>query len=340
MKKFLLIILLFISSVNFCSAQLGTYAGAFSRMGFGARGLAMGNAMVGNIYGDINGIYNPALSTFQNDGLVTLGYSFLTLDRNLNFLGFTKKIMLPNQKSGGAGIVLAWINAGVDDIDGRDNDTRQIGMLSTFENEFYLGTAFILSDQISAGIGFKLYYAKLYTDITATSFAIDIGGIYKANDKLSLGLTVKDLGAKYEWQTSQIYGSNGNTTEDKFPVLVDLGATYVLPKDIGLASLGLQQYFNPNVKLDTFDVSAEKSDDFVMRLGFEFNVVPQVKLRAGLDRINLAAEDFTGNLEPTFGVGLNKNFSKTINLGIDYSFQLEPFTHKPLQNIGIVFKFK
>src|SRR5947207_733453 len=107
-------------------------------MGFSARGIGMSNAVVSDIYGDINGIYNPALASFQENGLVNLGYTFLSLDRKLNFVGFTKKIKLPKQQTGGAGITVAWINSGVANIDGRDNDTKSIGMLSTFENEFYL----------------------------------------------------------------------------------------------------------------------------------------------------------------------------------------------------------
>lgn len=340
MTKYLVKILFFILLSNFCNAQLGSYAGAFSRMGFSARGLAMSNAMVANVYGDVNGIYNPALATFQEVGLVNLGYTFLSLDRKLNFVGYTQKVKLPQQKKGGAGITVAWINAGVTDIDGRDNDTRSTGSLSTFENEFYLGTAFILDEKISLGLGFKLYYSGLYTDVTATSFALDIGGIYKADSNLAFGFLVRDLGAKYEWQTSAIYGSNGNTTEDKFPVIFDIGSTYLLPKNFGLVSLGLQQYFNPASEPDTSGTIPEKSNNTVLRFGFEYNVVSQVKLRAGLGRMDFSSDDFTGNLEPSFGLGLNKNFSKSINLGVDYSFQLEPFTHDPVQNIGIVFKFK
>jgi hypothetical protein len=340
LKKYLFTILFFAFAINLCEAQLGSYAGAFSRMGFSARGLAMSNAMVSNIYGDLYGIYNPALATFQTDGLVNLGYSFLSLDRKLNFVGFTKKVKLPNQETGGAGITVAWVNAGVSDIDGRDNDTRSIGTLSTFENEFYLGTGFIVNEKISIGLGFKLYYSKLYTDVTATSFALDLGALYKASDKLAFGFMIKDLGAKYEWQTSGIYGDNGNTTQDKFPKVLDLGATYLLPKSIGLVSLELRQYFNPSAEADTNGVVPETTDNTVLNFGAEINIVNQVKFRAGLGRMDFSADDFTGNLEPSFGLGLNKSFSKNINLGIDYSFQLEPFTHDPVQNIGIVFKFK
>jgi hypothetical protein len=340
LKKFILIILLFVCFINSGYSQLGSYAGAFSRMGFTARGISMGNAVVSDAFGDINGFYNPALATFQEEGLVNLGYTFLSLDRKLNFVGFTKKIKLPQQEQGGAGITVAWINSGVTDIDGRDNDTKQIGTYTTFENEFYLGTAFIIDKKISVGVGFKLYYAKLFTDVTATSFALDLGGIYKANDNLAFGLAYKDIGAKYEWQTSDLYGSLGNTTTDKFPKLLELGATYQLPKNFGIGTIALQQFFNPDLLPDTNGVTPPGSNNTVLRFGLEVNIVSQVKFKAGLDRIDFSTDDFTGNLEPTFGLGLNKNLSKNINLGIDYSFQLEPFTHDPIQNIGIVFKFK
>lgn len=342
--KRIFIILLFIASAGVSQAQLGSYPGAFSRLGFGARGLGMSNAMVSDIFGEVSGIYNPALATFQNEGKLDLGYTFLSLDRKLNFIGFTKKFRLPKQDKGGAGITIAWINAGVSDIDGRDNDTRQIGMFSTFENEFYLGTGFMLTDKFSLGVGFKLYYAKLFEEVTSTSFGIDAGAVYKANDRLSFGLAIKDIGAKYEWQTSKIYGSNGNTTKEKFPALLDIGSTYLLPKNMGIVSLAVQQFFNPEQEKSPFDTLVtevkKKSNNTVIRFGAEINVMKQVKIRAGIDRIDLNADDFTGNLKPSFGIGLNKNFSKSINLGVDYSFQLEPYTHNPVQNIGIVFKFK
>ena len=342
--KKIFLILIILASAGVTEAQLGSYPGAFSRLGFSARGLGMSNAMVSDVFGEVSGIYNPALSTFQNEGKVDLGYTFLSLDRKLNFIGFTKKFKLPKQEKGGAGITLAWINAGVGDIDGRDNDTRKIGSFSTFENEFYLGTGFMLTDKLSLGVGFKLYYAKLFEEVTSTSFAIDFGGVFKANENLAFGLVFKDLGAKYEWQTSKIYGSNGNTTKEKFPTVVDLGSTYLLPGNTGIVTLAVQQYFNPESEKSLYDTVItevkEKSNNTVIRFGAEINIMKQFKVRAGLDRIDLSADDFTGNLKPSFGIGLSKNFSKSVNLGFDYSFQLEPYTHDPVQNIGIVFKFK
>src|SRR6266511_2042244 len=103
-------------------AQLGGFPGAFTRLGFGARGIAMGNAMTSVTRGDVLGYYNPALSAFQNEHLITASYSFLSFDRTLNFVSYTKNFKLPKQEQGGAGITFSWINAGVGNIDGRDND--------------------------------------------------------------------------------------------------------------------------------------------------------------------------------------------------------------------------
>ncbi|HMS64814.1 MAG TPA: hypothetical protein PKD83_06105 [Ignavibacteria bacterium] len=344
MKKKLIIILFLVSGVNLCEAQLGSYTGGFSRMGFTTRGLGMSNAMVSDIFGQTSGIYNPALAVFMKESKVDLSYTFLSFDRKLNFLGFTTKIKLPQQKEGAAGITAAWLNSGVGDIDGRDNDTRQIGMLSTFDNEFYFGTGFLLSEKLSLGVGFKLYYSQLFEDVSTTSFALDFGGIYKVNNNLALGLTIIDVGAKYEWQTSQLYGSNGNTTKDKFPVVLNLGGSYLLPNELGIASLALQQYFNPDFSSSQTDTvissNTEASNNTVLRFGFEINVVKQIKVRAGLDRIDFSAEDFAGNLKPSFGLAVDKSFSKSVNLGFDYALQIEPFSSDIIQNIGLVFKFK
>ena len=96
--------LLFVSGVVAQSDQyseLSSLPGAFSRMGFGARGMGMGNAMSAVITGDMVAYYNPALSVFQEKNSFQTSYSFLSLDRNLNFLSFTKKFILGKKDSDG-----------------------------------------------------------------------------------------------------------------------------------------------------------------------------------------------------------------------------------------------
>ena len=344
MKKLVIILLIIISSAGIsidAYSQVGSYAGSFSRIGFGARGMGMGNAMVSNIFGDASGYYNPALACFQEKGVVNLGYTFLSMDRKLNFIGFSKKFKLPQQDKGGAGISFSLINSGVNNIDGRDNDGTSIGSFSTYENQFYLGTSFLLSENFAAGVGFKMYLSKLFDDVTTTSVAFDIGAVYKHNDNLSFGLAVRDISAKYKWDTSDLYGSNGNTTEDKFPLLVNLGSSYKLPNNFGSVSLEFESYFNPKIKDRETGVTAERKNISYLKAGGEINLNEYIKVRAGIDRIDFtnATEDMGGNLKPSFGVGFVKPFSKSIMLGLDYSFQIEPYSKDPIQNVGVVFKF-
>ncbi len=323
MKYIKILLLLSVLSVSAYS-QLGGLPGAFTRMGFNARGISMGNAMTSVTKGDVNGFYNPALSSFQNEHLINVSYSFLSLDRSLNFVSYTKNFKLPKQTEGGAGITFSWINSGVGKIDGRDIDGFSIGELSTSENQFLFAPSIMVSDKISLGVGFKLYYNKLYEGISATSFGVDLGGRYIIKDKINVSVTVKDINSKYEWNTIDIYGQNGNQTKEKFPKLYTLGISYQLPKNFGLVSID-------------YETSNKKSN--IIRVGAEINPVKDINFRAGVDRFDFSAEDKIGGARAMFGIGYQKSFKSYI-IGIDYSFVLEPYTHNPFQTITAVFKLK
>jgi len=339
MKKFL-IILFIVSQTGILLAQSGSYPGSFARLGLGARGLGKGNAMVSDIYGENSGYYNPALSVFQEQSFASLGYTFLSMDRKLNFFSFAKRFDLQGESKQSAGISVSWINSGVTNIDGRDNDGNPLGDLSTFENQFYLGTSFLLDPSLAVGVGFKLYYSKLYDQLTTTSVAFDLGAIYSLNKDISFGLAVRDLGAKYKWETNKIYGSNGRTTENKFPVLVNLGASYRLPKNLGVASLEFESMLTPKYEDNSNGVSISPKNFYYLKAGVEFQLTPEIFLRGGCDRIGLNEDDFMGSLKPGFGLGFRKSFFKNTLLGVDYSFQYEPYSKDPIHNIGVIFKFK
>jgi hypothetical protein len=319
--KYLAVVLI-LSSNAF--AQLGGTPGAFTRMGFNARGIAMGNALSSVIWGDLNGFYNPALSALQNEHLINLSYSFLSLDRSLNFVSYTKNFKLPKQSSGGAGVTFSWLNAGVSKIDGRDIDGFSIGELSVSDNQFLFAPSVMLSDKFSLGIGFKFYYSKLYEGVTSTSFGFDIGALYRINNKFNIAVTAKDFNSKYEWNTQNVYGQNGNQTKEKFPRLYTIGLSYLLPKNLGIAAIEYQ-------------TSNKRSN--IIRIGTEINLVKDLRFRAGIDRFDLNADDKFGSSRPSFGIGYQREFSSYL-VGIDYSFALEPFVHTPFQTITAVFKLK
>ncbi|MGB6120420.1 MAG: hypothetical protein WBG80_00805, partial [Bacteroidota bacterium] len=238
----------------------GTQPGAFSRMGFGARGIGMGNAMVANTLGDVVGYYNPALLPWMESRYAGATMGILTLDRRLNFLHIS--LPLPPNAGVSAGI----INSGVSEIDGRDSDGRPTGPLRTSENQFYLGFSLRFKAGFSLGINLKLYYYQLYTDISSTTVGLDIGALYEVNETLIIGGAIRDLNSKYKWDTSSLYGQSGQTSEVLFPLLYLLGVTYRLPGHIGLLSAEVE-------------VSSVKT--VLFRAGVEVPLVPELTLRGG-----------------------------------------------------------
>ena len=336
MKFFKYISVFFVLFATYgCTAQIGGFPGSFSRYGFSARGIAMGNAMTSVTTGDLVGYYNPALSVFQNDHLINLSYSFLAFDRTLNFVSYTKNFKLPKQDQGGAGITFSWINSGVSNIDGRDADGVHTDNYSVSENQISFAPAIKFSEKFAAGVTFKFYYSKLFDGVKSTSLGFDLGAVYKVSSKVNLGFTVKDLNSKYNWNTTDLYKQNGNTTINKFPTLFNFGISYFLPKNFGLVSVDFQAASGTVVQNDV----EYKAKSNIVRMGVEITPVQYLNLRAGFDKFDLSQNDKFGNSNLNFGIGYQKPF-KNYTIGLDYSFVMESYSNKPFQTLTAVFKLR
>ena len=329
MRKTFLIF--FFSSVCFLAqpefSALNSMAGSFSRMGFGARGIAMGNSISALTEGNLVSYYNPALSAFQEGNYFQSSYSFLSLDRSLNFLNFTRKFEFGKNKSvdgkprSTAGISVGLINAGVSDIDGRNNQGEKFKDLSTSENQFFLSFSNRFSEKFAIGIGLKFYFYSLYEDISSTGFGFDIGGLYKLNDNLNLGFVIADVNSKYKWDTSSLYGVEGTSTQDNFPILMRISAAYK---------------FNEPKLIATLEIEHSNSGTDFLKLGAEYNIAENLFLRTGVDRISLSNFDIP--LRPAVGFSYFKMFSK-LNVGINYAFVIEPYSAYDQHIIGLELLF-
>ena len=330
MKKRILIILFIFTSVISAQQQfssLGDMPGAFSRIGFGARGIGMGNAMSAVTEGNLVSYYNPALTVFQERNSFQTSYSFLSLDRSLNFVNFTRKFDFYSAKDSSkprstAGISIGIINSGVSNIDGRDNDGNQTGTLQTSENQFFLGLANKFSDRVSVGISLKFYYYKLYEQITATSFGIDIGALYKINSHFNLSVMISDLNSRYKWDTGPLYGTDGGTTTDNpFPLL----------KKIGLS------YSNKDAKIIVAaEFESSNGETNIIRAGAEYNIIDRFYLRAGFDQFNISNGDWP--VKPSAGFSYFQQFGNII-VGVDYAFQIEQYSPQDRHIVGVNINF-
>jgi hypothetical protein len=319
-------------SASFAQPQftdINTKTGAFSRMGFGARGIGMGNAMSSVTSGNLVSYYNPALSPFQENNSFQTSYSFLSLDRSLNFLSFTRRFDFYSSKdtsinrkpSRTAGISAGIINSGVSGIDGRDNNGLPTEELSTSENQFFLSVANRFSEKFSIGIAVKFYYYKLYEEITANGLGLDVGALYRVNNNWNVSLIISDLNSKYEWDTSPIYEQQGLATTDNFPLMKKIGVSYT----------------NPEIKLLTaIEFENSNAGTNIIRFGAEYNIFENLFLRGGIDGFNLSNTE--AGFKPSLGFSYSKSFDDW-TIGVDYAFMMEQYSPSDRHIIGVNFNF-
>jgi len=294
-------VLIFVTFVAMpVNAQLAGTPGAFARLGFGARGMGMGNALTAVIDGDVTSFYNPAVTPFLTDRVAAVSYGLLSLDRALNTLSYSQAIK-PT-----AGFSVGIINSGVSNIDGRDADGFQTGNLFTSENQFSFSFANRMSKVISLGIALKIYYYRLYENISSTDLGVDAGGIARLSDNLTLGIAVQDIGSKYKWDTSDLYGDQGNSTIEPFPLLRRIGLSYVFDDNAGLISLD-------------FENSNENTN--IIRMGGELLLSEFFTVRAGLDHWDVQDP---AQAAPTFGFTVRTSSAKLTPV-INYAYVIEPY---------------
>lgn len=296
-------------------AQIAGEPGAFARLGFGARGMGMGNALTAVTTGDVVAYYNPALTPTAQYRNATASFGIMSLDRSLNFLSYSQP--LPPK----AGISVGLINAGVSGIDGRDSDGRETGALRTSENQVFLGFAVRPSDVLQIGVSLKLYYYQLYTDISSTTVGVDAGALYHAGKGFTIAVTLRDINSRYKWDTSTLFGQNGQTSEDRFPLLVTGAVAWVLPDSVALVAA---------------EFEASDRSSLIARAGVEVPLMESFALRAGIDRIDLN-EDGTG-VRPSAG------FTARTSIGgwtpaLHYAFVMEPFAPSALHMISLSVAF-
>jgi hypothetical protein len=315
LNKKVLLFILCCTPLGISQAQLAGTPGSFSRMGFGARGIGMGNALTAITSGDLSSYYNPALPSFAEQRSATATYGFLSLDRRLAFLNYTQSIR-PT-----AGISAGIIYAGVRSIDGRDSDGEHTANYSTSEYEFFFAFSNEFADRLSVGIAAKLYYNNLFQDATATTVGVDVGAIYRLTESLTVGAVVQDIDAKYHWDTSNLYGTSGTATTQPFPLLLRVGLAYQLPDGRGDAAL---------------DVERNNQGTTLVRGGAEVVVTEYLTLRGGVDRMQTKKNE--NGVEPSLGFTLRRGLDG-LSPALSYAYVFEPFSTSGMHILSLTFGF-
>ncbi len=249
----------------------GGYAGASLRMGLGARAMAMGGGSAALVDDGYAGYYNPAGIPFLSYHRFTATLNSMALDRHLFYVGYSQSMGGRNGLMK-AGFSAGWLCTGVDQIDARDFNGNSMGTLSNWENCFFFSFALNPAPLFSLGFSGKLLYNRFpgitekKESVSAVGLGFDVGVIVKPLRHVVLGLSFRDLGAKYSWNTQKLW-ERGTETVDTFPRVLSGGV--VLEKLFGCMTF-------------LFDLNKVEYQPLAYAAGTEIELYKRFFLRAGI----------------------------------------------------------
>ncbi|MBM3328580.1 MAG: hypothetical protein FJY67_03785 [Calditrichaeota bacterium] len=302
---------------------IGGKAGAFLRMGMGADRAAMGDCGVALTSGALNWHYNPAALGHQRTRQGAIGYRLLALDRSILY----GDVSVPLQ-GGRAAVGAGYLRAATSNIDARDSNGERFDVLTNSENLIHGTFSLAPLPALALGISIKWMInntpriAEDEKSLNAYGMGIDLGVRFVAHPKLTLGLQVRDINAKYSWDASDVWGEGSGAKDDAFPVLIRAGAAWKALHSVTIAS---------DMVIESAEIG-ETTEALVPRLGIEYSRAygesRMLYLRGGWD-----------GAAPTFGLGLELPLRYLRSTRLDYAFVLERAAPSGSHIFGWTFAF-
>lgn len=334
MMKLKLILLALTAGVQIQSQVVRKYSNEFLNLGAGARGLAMGGAVVSNQYDVYAPMWNPAgLLGVERDwqGSAMHAEYFESIAK-YDYMAYAKAL------DGNAGTLgISFIRLGVDDI----LDTTQMidaegnidyDKIKTFSNADYAGLlSFAFNpggDQnLDVGVSAKVVYRNIGKFAKGFGFGFDLGGIYHMPSGWVLGAMLRDATTTVNfWTVNQkelsavVNGEEFNPApKEKMEVTMpklNLGAsrTFELNRDLTLLP-------EAGINVDFAKTASLISTDFASispYAGAELAFQDMIFVRIGVNRFQTIndIDDLQRNIsfQPSAGLGI-----KYKGLTLDYA---------------------
>ena len=173
-------------------ASSGTEGAAFLDIPVGGAPAAMGAAYTAQATDVYAPTWNPGGLGFAEGTQLSGMYLSYLESIQYQYMSFTHRL----NKENGIGFSVQNLTSG--DIGATDQTGASIGTFNVRYTAYNLAYGHAFNDKLSLGVTGKVIQARL-SDVSANAYAGDVGAIYKANDRLTLGLTVANVGTKLKF---------------------------------------------------------------------------------------------------------------------------------------------
>ncbi|MEX0780666.1 MAG: hypothetical protein WD491_11515 [Balneolales bacterium] len=310
-------------------AQSGGSSGAYTRMGFGPRGMGMGNAIASVTQQGIYAHYNPALAASATGNQIDMASAAMRFDRSLHTLNATFK--LPPS----AGLNVGLLNANVTNIDGRSQSGYHTDYLSTHEFQAFAAFGLQVSQRVHLGVGVKAYMADFHEDLSnATGAGFDIGLLIKPANNIQIGLSAQDILAAYRWDTSDLYGTqSARNRTDHFPTRFKIAASWLSGNErlVISSEFEIRRLKSETIQRSAFtDLNPPQNrrlieniitSSNIARVGASYLAHERITVRGGWQMGDL--DIIADSHKPSAGFSVHLPFDK-FQPSVDYAFVREP----------------